>query len=189
MSCKRPRVDSTGRLQRGRLGRALLLARQRRVQPRPVAVEDDRLVWVIGDLLADCVVIGCDSMLFVDGALCGKPGSADAARTQWESMAGTIGHLLTGHALLRIVGGVITHTDGDTGTTAVHFGTPTDVEITRYIASGEPIQVAGAFTLDGLGGWFVERIEGDPSNVIGISMPLVRRMAQGAGLSITELWT
>ena len=71
----------------------------------------------------------------------------------------------------------------------MHFGTPTDVEITRYIASGEPIQVAGAFTLDGLGGWFVERIEGDPSNVIGISMPLVRRMVQGAGLSITELWT
>ncbi len=141
------------------------------------------------DLLADCVVIGCDSMLFLDGTLCGKPGSAEAARAQWESMAGTIGHLLTGHALLRIVGGVITHTDGDTGTTAVHFGTPTDVEITRYIASGEPIQVAGAFTLDGLGGWFVERIEGDPSNVIGISMPLVRRMVQGAGLSITELWT
>ncbi|UXA14935.1 Maf-like protein [Mycobacterium sp. SMC-8] len=141
------------------------------------------------DLLADCVVIGCDSMLFHDGNLRGKPGSADAARAQWASMAGTTGHLLTGHALLRIAAGVITHTEGDTGSTAVHFGTPTAAELTRYIDSGEPLYVAGGFTLDGLGGWFIDRIEGDPSNVIGLSMPLVRRMLQVAGLSIAELWT
>ncbi|ABM12503.1 Maf family protein [Mycolicibacterium vanbaalenii] len=140
------------------------------------------------ELLADCVVIGCDSMLFLDGTLRGKPGSAEAARAQWESMAGSAGHLLTGHALLRISGGVITHTEGDTGSTKVHFGKPAEDEITRYVDSGEPIHVAGAFTLNGLGGWFVDRIEGDPSNVIGLSLPLVHRLVRRTGLSISDLW-
>lgn len=139
-------------------------------------------------LTADCVVIGCDSMLYLDGTLRGKPGSAEAARAQWMSMAGAAGHLLTGHALLRISGGVITHTEVDTGSTKVHFGQPTEVEIARYIDSGEPLYVAGAFTLDGLGGWFVDRIEGDPSNVIGISLPLVHRLVRRAGLAISDLW-
>ncbi|MDN4520222.1 Maf family protein [Mycolicibacterium austroafricanum] len=140
------------------------------------------------ELLADCVVIGCDSMLFLDGTLRGKPGSAEAARAQWESMAGSAGHLLTGHALLRITGGVITHTEADTGSTKIHFGEPTKDEIARYIDSGEPLHVAGAFTLDGLGGWFVDRIEGDPSNVIGLSLPLVHRLVRRTGLSISDLW-
>ncbi len=140
------------------------------------------------EVIADCLVIGCDSMLYVDGRLCGKPGSAEAARRQWESMAGATGHLLTGHALLRLAAGVITHTDSDTASTAVHFGEPSDAELTRYIDSGEPINVAGAFTLDGLGGWFIDRIEGDHSNVIGLSLPLMHRMVRRAGLSITELW-
>lgn len=140
------------------------------------------------ELLADCVVIGCDSMLFLDGTLRGKPGSAEAAGAQWESMAGSAGHLLTGHALLRITGGVITHTEADTGSTKIHFGEPTEDEIARYIDSGEPLHVAGAFTLDGLGGWFVDRIEGDPSNVIGLSLPLVHRLVRRTGLSISDLW-
>ncbi|WP_460355149.1 Maf family protein [Mycobacterium sp. ZZG] len=140
------------------------------------------------ELMADCVVIGCDSMLFLDGVLRGKPGSADAARAQWESMAGSAGHLLTGHALLRIAGGVITHTEGDTGSTKVHFGEPTDAEVAAYVGSGEPLYVAGAFTLDGLGGWFIDRIEGDPSNVIGISLPLVHRLVRRTGLSVADLW-
>ncbi|KWX57710.1 nucleoside triphosphate pyrophosphatase [Mycobacterium sp. NAZ190054] len=140
------------------------------------------------ELMADCVVIGCDSMLFFDGTLRGKPGSPEAARAQWKSMAGLAGHLLTGHALLRISGGVITHTEGDTGSTKVHFGEPTDTDLARYLDSGEPLYVAGAFTLDGLGGWFVERIEGDPSNVIGISLPLVHRLLRRTGLSLSNLW-
>ncbi len=74
-------------------------------------------------------MLGCDSMLYSDGTLWGKPGSAEAAREQWLAMAGSAGHLLTGHALLRIAGGVITHTDGETGSTTVHFGTPTDAEL------------------------------------------------------------
>lgn len=141
------------------------------------------------DIAADCIVLGCDSMLYRGGALCGKPGTAEAARRQWESMAGSSGHLLTGHALLRIVDGVIAHTDSETASTTVHFGTPTDDELTTYVDSGEPIHVAGGFTLDGLSGWFIEGIEGDPSNVIGISLPLVQRMVRSAGLSITDLWS
>lgn len=140
------------------------------------------------DIAADCVVLGCDSMLFHNDALCGKPGSAEAARRQWVSMAGSSGHLLTGHALLRISDGVITHTDSETASTTVHFGTPNDDELAAYVDSGEPTHVAGAFTLDGLGGWFIDGIEGDPSNVIGISLQLVQRMVRRAGMSITGLW-
>ena len=141
------------------------------------------------DVAADCIVLGCDSMLFHNGSLCGKPGSAEAVRRQWISMAGSAGNLLTGHALLRISDGVIAHTDSEAATTTVHFGTPTDEELSAYIRSGEPIHVAGAFTLDGLGGWFIDRIEGDPSNVIGISLALVRRMVVKAGVPVERCWT
>lgn len=140
------------------------------------------------DVTADCVVLGCDSMLYRDGRLRGKPGNAEAALRQWHSMAGTSGHLLTGHALLRISDGVIIHTGSDTRSTAVHFASPSEAELAAYVDSGEPINVAGAFTLDGLGGWFIDRIDGDPSNVIGISLPLVRAMLAGAGLSMIEVW-
>lgn len=140
------------------------------------------------ELLSDCLVVGCDSMLYLDGTLRGKPGSAEAALRQWDSMAGTTGHLLTGYALLRLTAGVITHTEGDTGSTTVHFGRPSDIELQRYVESGEPIGVAGAFTLDGLGGWFIDRIEGDPSNVIGISLPSVNAMIRRTGLSVSDLW-
>lgn len=140
------------------------------------------------ELISDCLVIGCDSMLYLDGRLYGKPGTAETARSQWDSMAGSTGHLLTGHALLRLTAGVITHTEGDTGSTTVYFGEPSEVDVHRYIDSGEPIAVAGAFTLDGLGGWFIERIEGDPSNVIGLSLPLLHQMVRRTGLSISDLW-
>lgn len=141
------------------------------------------------DLLDDCLVLGCDSMLYLAGELRGKPGSAEVALRQWVSMTGSTGHLLTGHALLRLTAGVITHTEGDTGSTTVHFGRPSQEDLARYIESGEPINVAGAFTLDGFGGWFIDRIEGDPSNVIGVSLPLVYRLVRDAGLKITDLWS
>ena len=140
------------------------------------------------DIAADCVVIGCDSMLYLNGSLRGKPGSIDAARDQWAEMSGSVGHLLTGHTLLRLTDGVITHTQGETGSTAVHFGKPTPGELAAYLASEEPVYVAGAFTLDGFGGWFIDRIEGDPSNVIGISLPLVRRLIATTGASLTDFW-
>lgn len=140
------------------------------------------------DVASDCVVLGCDSMLYLDGSLRGKPGSEEAALEQWLSMAGSTGHLLTGHALLRIADGVIAHTEGETGSTTVHFGEPEASELAAYLRTGEPVQVAGAFTLDGFGGWFIDRIEGDPSNVIGLSLPLVRRLVDAAGVSVTDLW-
>lgn len=139
------------------------------------------------ELVSDCLVVGCDSMLYFDGQLHGKPRSPEGARRQWDSMAGSTGHLLTGHAVLRLTAGVITHTESDTGSTAIHFGEPSADELSHYIHSGEPINVAGAFTLDGLGGWFIDRIVGDPSNVIGLSLPLMRRLIGLVGASIVEL--
>jgi septum formation protein len=139
-------------------------------------------------LATDCVVIGCDSMLHFGGALVGKPASADAARNQWRSMGGRSGELFTGHCVVRLSDGVITGEEVASASTTVYFGAPTDDDLQRYIASGEPLQVAGGFTLDGLGGWFVDRIEGDPSNVIGLSLPLTRRLLAAVGLSIAELW-
>ena len=138
---------------------------------------------------ADCVVIGCDSMLYIDGRLVGKPASADAARSQWGSMGGRSGQLYTGHCLLRLLDGNASQRASESAATTVHFATPTAADLEAYIDSGEPLAVAGGFTLDGLGGWFVERIEGDPSNVIGLSLPLTGALLQRVGLSIAELWT
>lgn len=139
-------------------------------------------------LAADCVVVGCDSMLDLDGRLCGKPGSADAAISQWRLMGGRSGRLHTGHCLLRLSDGAITHREVQSACTTVHFAAPTDVELRAYVADGEPLQVAGGFTLDGLGGWFVDGIEGDPSNVIGLSLPLLRSLVARVGLAVTDLW-
>ncbi|MDT5251258.1 MAG: nucleoside triphosphate pyrophosphatase [Mycobacterium sp.] len=137
---------------------------------------------------ADCVVIGCDSMLYVDGGLVGKPASADEARSQWRSMGGRSGQLYTGHCLLRLLDGKASRRAAESSFTTVHFATPTTADLEAYLDSGEPLAVAGGFTLDGLGGWFVDRIEGDPSNVIGLSLPLTGTMLQRVGLSVAELW-
>ncbi len=139
-------------------------------------------------IAADCVVIGCDSMLYIDGRLVGKPASADAARDQWRSMAGRSGQLYTGHCLLRLLDGRSSRRASESATTTVHFARPMAADLEAYIGSGEPLAVAGGFTLDGLGGWFIERIEGDPSNVIGLSLPLTRSLLQRVGLSVAELW-
>jgi septum formation protein len=139
-------------------------------------------------LASDCVVIGCDSMLLIDGALRGKPTSIDDARRQWESMSGRPGILHSGHCVVRLLDGAVTDRAVQCGTTTVHFGTPTDDELTAYLVSGESLRVAGAFTIDGLGGWFVDGIDGDPSNVIGLSLPTMRRLFARVGLSIGELW-
>lgn len=135
------------------------------------------------------VVVGCDSMLLIDGELVGKPHDVDTARARWKAMAGRTGELVTGHAVLHVVDGEIEQVAEGHATTTVRFGTPTDAELEAYLATGEPLVVAGAFTLDGLGGWFVEGIDGDPSNVIGISLPLVRRLLGALGISPTDLWT
>lgn len=157
-----------------------------------VALAAAKADWVAADLppdlAADCVVLGCDSMLALDGQLCGKPGSADAAVAQWESMRGRPGELHTGHSVIRMADGTVRYREVGSASTTVYFGSPTDADLRAYVASGEPLGVAGGFTLDGLGGWFVDKIEGDPSNVIGLSLPLTRRLLAGAGLSVPALW-
>lgn len=146
-----------------------------------VAADLDRSV------AADCVVVGCDSMLEVDGKLIGKPGTPDVARSQWDSMGGRTGLLHTGHCIVRLQGGATMQTELESAYTTVYFAQPRTADLEAYIASGEPLHVAGGFTLDGLGGWFVDRIEGDPSNVIGISLPLLRRMLARLSLPLTEI--
>jgi septum formation protein len=149
----------------------------------------EHVATTLDDAVAvDCVVIGCDSMLYIDGRLVGKPASADAARSQWQSMGGRPGQLYTGHCLLRLVDGDVVQRVSESPYTTVHFAKPSAADLDAYIGSGEPLAVAGGFTLDGLGGWFVDRIEGDPSNVIGLSLPLTRRMLSRVGLSIADLW-
>lgn len=137
---------------------------------------------------ADAVVIGCDSMLHIGGELAGKPHTVEVARRRWAAMAGRSGDLLTGHCVLRVVDGAVTAEASATQTTTVHFANPPAAEIEAYLATGEPLEVAGAFTLDGLGGWFVERIEGDPSSVVGLGLPLVRRLLAEVGVSVVDLW-
>ncbi|SDD20343.1 Maf family protein [Actinokineospora iranica] len=136
----------------------------------------------------DSVVVGCDSMLHYDGALVGKPGTPEIARRRWAKMAGGTGQLLTGHAILRVRDGKVVDTATGAESTAVRFATPTESEIDAYVATGEPLSVAGAFTLDALGGWFIEGIDGDPSSVIGISLPLTRRLLASLGISVVDLW-
>jgi len=153
-----------------------------RAKADAVARELDALV------AADCVVIGCDSMLYVDGELRGKPGTPEQARHQWNSMAGRAGQLFTGHCVARILDARIAATETAAEVTTVRFGIPTEAELTAYIASGEPLKVAGAFTIDGLGGWFVNGVEGDPSNVVGLGLAVTRRLLESVGLSIGDLW-
>ena len=136
----------------------------------------------------EAVVVGCDSMLHFDGEMVGKPGSPEVAAERWRRMAGRSGDLLTGHTVVRLAGGEVVGTASAAETTTVHFDSPTPAEVDTYVATGEPLQVAGAFTLDGLGGWFVRRIEGDPSSVIGISLPLTRALLTEVGVSVTDLW-
>lgn len=134
-------------------------------------------------LEADTVIIGCDSMLEMDGQVHGKPASAQEARERWQAMAGRTGVLHTGHWIVRG-----SRELGAVASTSVTHGRPSPQEIEAYIATGEPLRVAGAFTLDGLGAPFVERIDGDPSNVIGLSLPLTRRLFADLGIVWTDLW-
>ena len=156
------------------------LARAKAADVVPALVRDG-----LGD---DTLVVGCDSMLLVDGQHQGKPGTVEVARERWRAMAGRSADLLTGHSVLRLGGGEVVARAAGHSSTTVHFGRPTDADLEAYLASGEPLQVAGAFTLDSLGGWFVERVEGDPSSVIGIGLPLVRRLLAEVGVSVARLW-
>lgn len=133
------------------------------------------------------LVLGCDSMLELDGVLLGKPADAEDARRRWRRMSGTSGVLHTGHWLVRV------RPDGSDGvgavsSTVVHFAEVDPEEVDAYVATGEPLTVAGAFTLDGLGGAFVRGVEGDHHGVVGVSVPLLRDLVRRLGLFWPDLW-
>jgi septum formation protein len=138
------------------------------------------------DLPADALVLGCDSVLELDGEALGKPGDAAEAVRRWQRMRGRSGVLRTGHCLRDTATGRVA---AATASTTVHFAEVDDDEIAAYVATGEPLWVAGAFTVDGLGGAFVRGIEGDHHNVVGVSLPLLRSLAGELGHSWTSLWT
>jgi septum formation protein len=137
-----------------------------------------------GDGAAAEIVIGCDSMLELDGLALGKPHDTGEAVERWRLMRGRSGVLHTGHHLVRLPGGT---SRTATASTTVHFADLDDDEIEAYVATGEPLLVAGAFTVDGLGGPYVTRIEGDHHNVVGISLPLLRLLLADLGVSWTDL--
>ncbi|MEV4319328.1 nucleoside triphosphate pyrophosphatase [Actinocrispum sp. NPDC049592] len=136
----------------------------------------------------DSVIVACDSMLSLNGDILGKPGTPERARQRWADMGGNSGDLLTGHAVIRISGGQISGSVAGWESTVVRFDKPTEEELEAYIATGEPLSVAGAFTIDGRGGWFVESIDGNASSVIGISLPLTRRLLAEVGVRINDIW-
>ena len=136
------------------------------------------------------LVLGCDSVLELDAPgfehrALGKPGTPEEAARRWEAMRGHVGVLHTGHSLIDTATGRTTST---TAATTVEFAAITDDEIAAYVATGEPLHVAGAFTVDGLGGGFVTRIEGDHHNVVGVSLPLLRELVRELGHEWTGLW-
>ena len=134
---------------------------------------------------AGTLVLGCDSVLAFGGAILGKPADAAEAAARWREMRGNSGVLYTGHCLIDVATGRDAHA---VAATTVHFADVTDQEIAGYVATGEPLHVAGAFTIDGLGGVFVERIEGDAGTVIGLSLPLLRRLMRMLNTEITDFW-
>ncbi|MFG2913036.1 nucleoside triphosphate pyrophosphatase [Kitasatospora sp. NPDC048298] len=141
---------------------------------------------VAAELADGELVIGCDSVLELDGLALGKPADAAEALARWQSMRGRAGVLRTGHCVIDTATG---RQSSATASTTVRFGTPNDAEIAAYVASGEPLHVAGAFTLDGRSAPFVDGIDGDPGNVIGLSLPLLRRLLADLDVRITDLWT
>lgn len=131
------------------------------------------------------LVIGCDSVLELDKQALGKPADAEEATARWKAMRGRAGILQTGHCVYDTAA---KRYASATASTLVRFGDPTDEEIAAYVASGEPLHVAGAFTLDGRSAPFIDGIDGDPGNVIGLSLPLLRRLLAELGIAITDLW-
>jgi septum formation protein len=137
------------------------------------------------DVPQDALVLGCDSVLDLDGEALGKPEDAAEAVRRWRAMRGRSGVLRTGHSLRDAATGKVA---AATASTTVHFADLDDDEIAAYVETGEPLHVAGAFTVDGLGGPFVTGIEGDHHNVVGVSLPLLRDLVAELGHSWTDLW-
>jgi septum formation protein len=152
---------------------------------RAVVLLAERKAVAVAEGGSEGLILACDSMLDLDGTSLGKPASPADARAMWRRLAGRSGVLHTGHCLIDSR----THRRiSRLDSTLVRFGIPSEDEIEAYVASGEPLALAGAFSIDGLAAPFIEGIEGVPSNVLGVSLPLVRRMLNEAGVLITDLW-
>jgi septum formation protein len=152
---------------------------------RAVASLAERKGRAVAARVADALVLACDSLLDVDGVARGKPEGPDAAARLCRALAGGRAELFTGHWL----------TDTRTGATVegveatvVRFGPMSEDEIQAYVATGEPLVLAGAFSLEGFGGPFVDAVDGSPSNVLGLSLPLLRRMLAELGVPVQDLW-
>ncbi|GEK84837.1 Maf family protein [Microbacterium aerolatum] len=138
----------------------------------------------------DGIVIGGDSMFALDGQVYGKPYTAEAATARWRGMRGATGILHSGHSVFRVQPGHEPREATAVAAASVTFADDiTDEEIAAYVASGEPLHVAGAFTVDSLGGAFITRVDGDPSTVVGMSLSTIRRLARELGVSWTNLWS
>ena len=134
---------------------------------------------------AGAIVVAADSTLDLDGVALGKPGTPEVALRRWMAMRGRSATLVTGHHVVDAATGVVARA---VARTTVRFASPSDAELEAYVATGEPLEVAGGFTLDGYGAAFVEGVEGDPGNVIGLSVPLLRQLLADLGVAITDLW-
>lgn len=135
--------------------------------------------------LEEGLVIGCDSILELDGRPYGKPGTSEEAVERWRIMRGRTGRLVTGHCVIDVPAG---RQAAQVATTVVRFGQPSEEEIAAYVATGEPLALAGGFSIEGRGGWFVEGIEGDHGNVLGLSLPLLRELFDELGYAVTSFW-
>ncbi|WP_104108853.1 nucleoside triphosphate pyrophosphatase [Arthrobacter sp. N199823] len=145
----------------------------------------------VAEVTPGSLVIGCDSVFELDGTPYGKPWEPEVARERWQLMRGRTGVLHTGHWLISTpslsdVGSPVGY--GEVTSAAVTFEEVTDAEIDAYVATGEPLQVAGAFTIDGLAGAFITGVEGDPHTVVGLSISTLRRLLGKHGVAITDLW-
>jgi septum formation protein len=170
---------------------AVLLLAQAKVEDVARSLDDIAPELADAD---DLILLGCDSMLEIHGEIIGKPVDAADATARWRAMRGRSGVLHTGHW---IIDDRLSASDGGQGTagtlgatssTVVHFADLSDAEIDAYVATGEPLTVAGAFTIDGLGGAFVTGIEGDHHGVVGVSLPLLRELLGEVGVMVPDLW-
>lgn len=138
----------------------------------------------------DGLVIGGDSMFALNNRIYGKPYTPDEATRRWREMRGETGILYSGHSVHRVAPGHDAREATAVAEASVTFAEDvSDVEIDAYVASGEPLHVAGAFTVDSLGGAFITRVDGDPSTVVGMSLSTLRRLARDLGVTWTDLWT
>lgn len=162
------------------LGKATVVAEQLRQHPDKLG---DRALNL--EQASAVLVLGCDSVLVVNGEVYGKPETPQVAISRWRQMRGGVGELLTGHVLIDLWRG---NTQVRHQVTQVSFAEVSDRQISAYVATGEPLNCAGAFALEGRGGLLIERIAGCHSNVIGLSLPLLREMVETAGYAISEFW-